>query len=86
MKDRYKTVCKKSFSKLDSQGNYYTFIKDREYEYEEFVNLDYFCVLIYCRHNKNVYCRIFKTEFKESFFTSSELRKEKLGKIYESNL
>lgn len=81
-----KTVCKKSLSRLDSHGDYYVFIKDREYKYEEIKKLDYFCILIYCRHNKDVYCRIFETEFKESFFTPSELRKYKLEKIHGSNL
>jgi hypothetical protein len=78
----YSTVCKKSFSKLDSRGDYYPFIKNRKYECEE-LNLDYFCLLINCHHQKGVFCRIFDSEFKEFFFTDSELRKYKLKKINE---
>lgn len=85
MSIKYKITCKKSFSKLDSKGDYYPFVKNKTYDCEE-LNLDYFCLLINCHHNKGVFCRIFKSEFKECFFTPNELRKYKLDKINESNL
>lgn len=80
MRKEYTIVCKKSFSKLDSKGNYYPFRKNVTYDCEE-LNLDYFCLLIYCHYRIDTYCRIFDSEFKEFFYSEKELRKYKLEKI-----
>lgn len=80
MRDKFTAICKKSFSKLNSWGNYSFILKDEEHEVE-LLALDYFCILIYINKEKEVFIRIFESEFKEYFYSNKELRKNKLEKI-----